>query len=484
LPDVAPVAVAFAAAMAALLGIWAAIALAQKTSLLAQVQAALELGRTPTEDDLAVDTSVAAQELLTAMISAAGSASALIVEEAAAQHADVTPVQPPPSQFVATAEQTTTALADELKKTAAETARSADPSATVAETVDEVAKALDKTDNVGEHRYLGAAVHGAMNTARTATVAAGPVGAIYASEHNDARVCLPCHEIDGRWLGNTDDMAMVLASYPGGAFGGYVGCLGGDRCRGTITGVWRGGTAAKRVTPPLSPLAAHIASGEKSATLLGGGMQAKTELVTFDDGGQAVRKTVLDDGIRDRVSMQDAEQLAAIFAGRLGIDAPEVQREASNVVYMEFISDARTGMDRYGWGSKADSPEIAELTATDQGRRLGLFDLAIGNVDRNDGNWLITSSGGLVAIDHGAAFEGPSKFMDATGLEQIVTGPGNVFAHNLGDNYSHADVEHLRQVLDGMLPVFQKMHRLRWYNDTRVRLAMLDDHAAGDGSVF
>lgn len=51
--------------------------------------------------------------------------------------------------------------------------------------------------------------------------------------------CSPCKSVNGKWLGNTDQMDMVLASYPGGAYGGYVNCLGRERCRGTICGVWR-----------------------------------------------------------------------------------------------------------------------------------------------------------------------------------------------------------------------------------------------------
>ncbi len=53
--------------------------------------------------------------------------------------------------------------------------------------------------------------------------------------------CDPCRSVNGTWLGNTDQMDQVLAAYPGGAYGGYVGCLGRERCRGTVVGVWREG---------------------------------------------------------------------------------------------------------------------------------------------------------------------------------------------------------------------------------------------------
>ncbi len=61
--------------------------------------------------------------------------------------------------------------------------------------------------------------------------------------------CKPCKEVNGRWLGNISDLDQterhprdrtgVLALYPDGAYGGYIFCLGGVYCRGTVTGVWR-----------------------------------------------------------------------------------------------------------------------------------------------------------------------------------------------------------------------------------------------------
>lgn len=48
--------------------------------------------------------------------------------------------------------------------------------------------------------------------------------------------CSPCREHHGRWVCNTDDLAAVYRLYP---TGGYVYCLGRERCRGTVVGVWR-----------------------------------------------------------------------------------------------------------------------------------------------------------------------------------------------------------------------------------------------------
>ena len=83
---------------------------------------------------------------------------------------------------------------------------------------------------------------GAQNRGRIETMKAGPEGAVYASEVLDPNTCGPCRAVHGRWLGNTGDLDMIEATYPGGAYGGYVGCEGRSRCRGTVVGVWRAGS--------------------------------------------------------------------------------------------------------------------------------------------------------------------------------------------------------------------------------------------------
>jgi hypothetical protein len=68
------------------------------------------------------------------------------------------------------------------------------------------------------------------------TLRAAPSAAYYGSEQNDANTCALCHEVNGRWLGNT--LGEAEAEYP---TGGYARCLGRDRCRGQVVAVWRGG---------------------------------------------------------------------------------------------------------------------------------------------------------------------------------------------------------------------------------------------------
>jgi hypothetical protein len=93
----------------------------------------------------------------------------------------------------------------------------------------------------------GGALTGAQNAGMRATYSAasapgddglpGPVGSIYGDETLDGSTCAPCRAIHGRFVCTTEDMAPYDRLYT--ALGGYNGCLGRERCRGTVVGVWR-----------------------------------------------------------------------------------------------------------------------------------------------------------------------------------------------------------------------------------------------------
>lgn len=62
-----------------------------------------------------------------------------------------------------------------------------------------------------------------------------PAGPAYiATEIEDDNICSPCRDIDGTTF---PDLAAAEGAYP---VGGYIGCAGGDRCRGTIFASWGG----------------------------------------------------------------------------------------------------------------------------------------------------------------------------------------------------------------------------------------------------
>lgn len=245
------------------------------------------------------------------------------------------------------------------------------------------------------------------------------------------------------------------------------------------------------VEPAEPTLADHVASGVESTQQLGGGYAARTDLVTFADGTQAVRKTVLNGDVRDPVETQDAEELASLYARALGINAPEVLRTAPDSLFMDFVTDGITAAERFDVVS--NNTDVDALADTEAGRRIGLFDLAIGNVDRNSGNWIVSDDDVLTAIDHGYGFVSPGKH--AAQVMELVTGPNNVFAHRLlslpvayeagGTRaFSHADVAHLLEVLEALKPEFKRTGRMRWYGDTKRRLALIDEYAQDDGGLF
>lgn len=80
------------------------------------------------------------------------------------------------------------------------------------------------------------AVGGALSTAqaagRRAVYAAHPPKRLVAVEINDKNTCLPCEELDGAAFAT---LAEAEAAYP---VAGFVGCLGGLRCRGHLHAVW------------------------------------------------------------------------------------------------------------------------------------------------------------------------------------------------------------------------------------------------------
>lgn len=495
LPDVTPAAEVLAAAVIALLAVWAPLVAAHKTDLVGQVRRLLEAGRPVTPDVLHLDPAGLAAGLLRSMVEVAGAAAGQVVDEAAAQGVTVDPVHPSPGDMHQHAGDAATRVTDHLADLAARAAAQAGDSDSVDEKTSHVAAVLDDLDDAGQRQQAGNAMHGASTTARLDTYRQGPLGAIYASEHNDDRTCGPCHEVDGRWLGNTDQMPQVELAYPGGAYGGYIGCLGLGNCRGTIVGVWRPGTEESPVEPGPKgrSLQGSIASGVASEQPLGGGMSADTVLVTFNDGTKAVRKTGRNTGVTTPANAANSEELSATFAARVGgIQAPEVVRDGRDTVYMAYVDGAATGLERYTLpGGDYDLDGLHQLTDSPAGRRLGLFDVTIGNFDRNGGNWLVGADGQLVAIDHGLTWTDT----DASPLAMALLTQRNDFVNRLIEipetgpvtgsrDYSFADIEHLRQALTGMEADFTRLRRHDWYVQALARLDVLNRYAQGGGTVF
>jgi len=110
----------------------------------------------------------------------------------------------------------------------------------------EVASAVGDHLNGLSDQYLtdqlGGTVQAAQNSGRTAVMAgaiavvaangSGATPTLWASEIADQNTCAPCLAIDGTQFSSLDNAA---AYYPGGL---YSGCMGGPRCRGSVIAVY------------------------------------------------------------------------------------------------------------------------------------------------------------------------------------------------------------------------------------------------------
>lgn len=220
---------------------WGPILQAQREELITQIRAALNAGDITALSTLSVDTSDATEILLDAMTAMAMVGARHVVQEAEDQDVpDLEAKSPTRESMRDSAKVTVALLARELAVSAGrEALRVRGPKTPTAEVVDAVTEHLESLSDATPRLQLGSALTGAQNSGRIETLRSGPVAALYASEQMDTNTCVRCKEINGRWIGNSDDgtvMAEVDKLYPNG---GYVDCLGRNRCRGTVTGVWR-----------------------------------------------------------------------------------------------------------------------------------------------------------------------------------------------------------------------------------------------------
>jgi len=220
------------------------IAPAQRQQAVDAVRNAVAAGNLAALGALVLNHAAAAELITAAMVALAATAAAQAAKEAQAQGADVQPVPPSSSQLRDVAEVTAALMAAELAVAAARHALHAyGPDKAAQQVADEVEAFLKELSDTGPRGHIAAALTVAQNKARAETITAGPECEIYATEQMDRNTCRPCKEINGHLIGSSTQpeiQALIEAYYPGG---GYVGCLGGERCRGTVIGVYPARTA-------------------------------------------------------------------------------------------------------------------------------------------------------------------------------------------------------------------------------------------------
>lgn len=228
-----------------LMAAWPDVAAGQREQLRAQITAAVDAGNFAALADLDVDSSVGAALLAAEMDSLAGTVAAQVVND----HPDIGLSPVVPDNIAAMAQTVAALLGAELALSAGrEAVRVAGEGETGAQVASEVDDTLRQRSDASTRTTLGGSLTGLANGARVHTLASGPVGSIYADETLDGNTCEPCRAIHGRFICTTDDLGPYDRLY--GAMGGYKDCLGGVRCRGTVTGVWRPATTSQPLIPP------------------------------------------------------------------------------------------------------------------------------------------------------------------------------------------------------------------------------------------
>lgn len=224
---------------------WGDITAAQREELRAQVIAAVDNDDLGALATMTVASAAAAAVLLALLLALARKAGAQVV----AGNPDIALTATiEEGELGGVAAAVAALLASELAlaagREALRVAGRGEPGSQVASEVDE---ALRQRSDASVRAQVGGALTGAANRARVDTMASGPVGSIYADETLDGNTCAPCRAHHGRFVCTTDDLGPYDRIYT--SMGGYVDCLGGVRCRGTVTGVWRPATTSEPLIP-------------------------------------------------------------------------------------------------------------------------------------------------------------------------------------------------------------------------------------------
>lgn len=178
---------------------------------------------------------------------------------------------------------------------------------------------------------------------------------------------------------------------------------------------------------------------------------------------------------------QSAELAAQSFNEDYGFNVL-IPRTSENPDYPLVTARApgRTGLEIYesrvGGGGAAEALQKAVLQVPLEERQsMVLFDQVIGNLDRNDGNWLITADHHLVALDHGLAFTQTGELTFGSGgalfdsaIRESLTAEQMVLtdAQRTVLETMVQDEESIRQQWDGFVDVDAMMQRVQHILDT------------------
>lgn len=231
------------ARLTALLAAWQPVHRAQRDQIVDQVEAAVTAGRIDRLAALKADSADGAKLLAEAMTTLAEVAADRAVEEAASQGVTITrsKVKVPAKRLAQGAAGRAALAASYVAQQASNKAMqvaAADPAMSAGNIIEVF---IDGLSQVSLREQLAAALTQAQNAGRVAVYKAAPASAgkqvaYTATEYLDTNTCEPCIDEDGHVFA---DLADAEAAYVNG---GYIGCLGGLRCRGTVLASWGGVT--------------------------------------------------------------------------------------------------------------------------------------------------------------------------------------------------------------------------------------------------
>lgn len=256
----------------------------------------------------------------------------------------------------------------------------------------------------------------------------------------------------------------------------------------------KSGTASKAKSPRVdksapgsksSPLADRIASGEKgSAEISDPDNSNKVYVIKFKDRSRAILKTTKTTEER-AIPEFDAEELGAAVAQTLGLSAPEVHRSGPAEAYFAHVKDYAPQAVIGARALKRVDYESADAL------RIGLLDLLVGNIDRNNGNWFAENVGTpqerLIPIDHGLTFNESAdrrdpkaapfehKAFNAPFVARELGGPSVWLDNPLSPAYMAS----LRPKLESLRPEFERLGRKGWHDWMLSRLDAVSEHAKG-----
>jgi 2'-5' RNA ligase len=304
---------------------WADVQAAMRAEVTASIQAAAEADDLDRLDGLTIDTDDGATLLIARMIAYAREAGEQQQAEAEAQGVTV------PAWSLDDEALTAAAIRDRLRQIGRTTARylgvglvqsavrqamrvwGSGSAQQVAAQVDEHLAALS---GAAVEEQVGGAMSAAQNEGRMAVLAVAPPATYSASEILDRSSCSPCRAVDGT---EYDTLTAARTAYPSG---GYTGCLGGSRCRGTLVTVWPQGSeqaAAGMI------LAASANTMPHQTTTQGGAVPYRTVQDHPDCGADtpwAVVQTDTDELMGCHPTETEADEQLAALAAEEGDDEP------------------------------------------------------------------------------------------------------------------------------------------------------------------